>query len=540
MNERLIQMTYNAYEQHLTILIDHNHQAFSRYSTIVQYLDEPFSVWADKIVGLLCAEINESPFILEYTGRAEEAEILSFFAEKCAECVRFEYLPPKVNISQQDRMYQLNQLVKRVSCQSVSVTNILIYTDGSFSEAEQNTISGIASINNRYCRMKVSSEDAQTDSVLSCRFCSFDFLDSALEKDEAGQTADYTFYFVRGVQNRFCGIKSGCTWIYEFDGTDDMFVQLLIKCLFVFPLLRVMRLCVQSLTVRPEIKDELLKITSIEPMLFITADDTVEVGRSIPVVLSMQSAGYPVPPIVCEFEREGIVEYRNNRFHGIKKGKTVARFYIRGDLKPAAVLNINAIERNRIKDLLLSETEIVLPENSNYVLNCSYVPDDADNADTVKFNSDNESVAIISNDGKLRTKQAGVCRIYCTAELVSASCIVTVKPLLRRLVFNGTLEQKDIYLIVGERLPISYSIEPQDCYDPIVAFRSSDYTVLNVKSNEMKAIAPGLAVLSVRNSKKELLCSWNIHILTEKEYKNMNDNKVRSTSKKVFFKRLFG
>ena len=327
--------------------------------------------------------------------------------------------------------------------------------------------------------------------------------------------------------------------MYEFDGSEGMLIERLIKCLFLFPLLKAMRHCLQSLSGQQELNDSLAQIVAMEPVLSVSAESVVELNRSISVKLSMNPADTPIPPIVCDFERDGIVEYRNSRLHGLKTGSTFARFFICGDLKPVAVLPISVIKRNRIKELILSETELILPENSNYAINCTYVPDDADNADTIQFSSDDESIVTVNKDGQLRTRQAGKCRVYCTAEVTSAICDITVKPYLKCLIFDNALKETELCLVLGEKLPLSYRLDPEDCYDSVITFRSSDYTILNIKNHEAEAISVGQAVLSVQNAKQEELRHWNIRIITPKESRRM-ETKTVSPKKVSFFKHLFG
>ncbi len=538
MKNQLVQISYNAYEPHLSILINKNHHEFSKYSTIVQYLDEPFEVWADKITALLAEELNQSNFELEYTGREDEAEILRFFAASVPECVSFTYVSPVVNNSQQERMFALNKLAKQAEPHPVRVTSISVQLDISFSDEERAILQQAVTIQNRYCQIYCDTKNTNVASDIVCIMRLFDSVMRAKEATASETVDGFRLYLIRGINNHFLGLSHN-VWIYEFDGSNNAMLQSVIRFLFMFPMLKAMRNCVTELEAIRTLKEQLAQICTMKPIISVLTEQLIEVERSIPVQFTITPSNVALPRIVCEFDRPGVVDFRNSRLHGLKTGSVTAKFYVSGDMKPIAVFSLSVIRRNRIKELLLSETDLILPENTHFSLNYQYTPIDADNADEIVFRSENEQIVSVTPDGKICTKQPGVCRIFCSAEVITAFCVITVKPVLKSLIFQGQLQNDAITLLVGDRLSLVYQLNPEDCYDPVITFQSSNYTVLNIKGKEAEALSSGDVVLSIRQgAKKELRC-WNVHIMSPKEQKAL-EKQEKKVAKRGFFKRLFG
>lgn len=537
MNNQLVQISYNAYEPHLSILINKDHRAFSKYSTIVQYLDEPFEVWADKITALLSEELNQSNFELEYTGREDEAEILRFFAASVPECVSFSYVSPVVNTSQQERMFELNKLAKLAEPHPIHVTSISVLLDIAFSDEERSVLQQAITIRNRYCQIYCVTDDSETNKDISCVVRLFD---SAVRAGDAAasETADgFRLYLIRSTDNRFAGLFHN-VWLYEYDGSENALVKTAVRYLFMFPLLRAMRNCVTDLKTISTLNEKLTQICTMKPIVSVSAEQVIEVGRSIPVDILITPPDAALPKIICEFDRSGIAEFHNFRLHGLKAGCTTAKFFVSGDKKSIETFSLSVIQRNRIRELMLSETDLILPENTYFSLNYHYAPADADNADQIVFQSENDEIAAITADGKIFAKKPGICRIFCSAEVITAYCVITVKPVLKSLIFQGQLQNDTVTLLVGDRISLDYQLEPKDCYDPVITFRSSNYTVLNIKGREAEALSPGDVVFSVcQNGKKELRC-WNIHIMSEEEQKVLEKQEKKAV-KQSFFKRLF-
>lgn len=538
MKNQLVQISYNAYEPHLSILINRNHQAFSKYSTIVQYLDEPFEVWADKITALLAEELNQSNFELEYTGRVDEAEILRFFAASVPECVSFTYVSPVVNSSQQERMFTLNKLAKQAEPHPVHVTSISVLLDISFSDEERAILQQVITIQNRYCQMYCCTENMDVNSDIFCIMRLFDSVTRAKEA-AASETADgFRLYLIRGINNHFLGLSHN-VWIYEFDGSSNAMLQSAIRFLFMFPMLKAMRNCVTELETVRTLKEQLVQICTMKPIISVLTEQVIEVERSIPVQFTINPSNAALPRIVCEFDRLGVVDFRNSRLHGLKTGSVTAKFYVSGDMKPIAIFSLSVIRRNRIKELLLSETDLVLPEHTHFSLNYHYTPNDADNENEIVFLSENENIVSVTADGKIYTIQPGVCRIFCSAEVVTAYCEITVKPVLKSLIFQGQLKNDAVNLLVGDRISLAYQLDPKDCYDPVITFQSSSYTVLNIKGKEAEALSPGDAVLSVCQGGQKELQHWNVHIMSPEE-KRAIEKQEKKSAKQGFFKKLFG
>lgn len=135
---------------------------------------------------------------------------------------------------------------------------------------------------------------------------------------------------------------------------------------------------------------------------------------------------------------------------------------------------------------------IVLYKNDEYPLKAEITPDYATDQ-TVTWSSSNESVATVSEDGKLFAVSGGNATITCLAmdgSGKSATCEVLVAKPVRSI----SLDKKSMDLYLGERQKLTAKILPEDAYNRNVVWTSGNERVLTVdQSGNLTPVGPGTA-----------------------------------------------
>ena len=127
-----------------------------------------------------------------------------------------------------------------------------------------------------------------------------------------------------------------------------------------------------------------------------------------------------------------------------------------------------------------------------------YYPNDADNKDEIVWRSSDENILSINKDGKLLAKNAGRCRVICTAENVSAQCDCMIMPYMEELIID-TDKDGCIHMTPMQEMAIAYKCIPAECIDKNLTMMSSDNDIVNVVNGMLYAKKRGRAQISIRN-----------------------------------------
>ena len=204
----------------------------------------------------------------------------------------------------------------------------------------------------------------------------------------------------------------------------------------------------------------------------------------------------------------------------------------------------SVIRRNRIEELRLEEDSLTIGEGDFARLSVSYLPVDADNADTIQWSSDQESVAKVDGSGGVRGIARGSCTIRCFADQVSASCRCTVKPHLQTI----SVEEQELEMIYGQERELKIDLKPENCIDDRIVISSMNMQIVNVVGRSLKAIGTGQTRIVIQNSQETVRREITVTVLTEKEYKSRQKQKQKQkekaagnqAGKKGLLSKLFG
>ena len=159
-----------------------------------------------------------------------------------------------------------------------------------------------------------------------------------------------------------------------------------------------------------------------------------------------------------------------------------------------------------VTSVALDKNELSLEKGESAVLTASVNPDDATDK-TVTWESSDETVATVDENGKVTAVGGGTATITAKAGSVSATCEVTVTV----PVTSVTLDKNELSLEKGESAVLTAAVNPDDATDKTVTWESSDETVATVDENgKVTAVAKGTATITVAAGKASASCEVTV------------------------------
>lgn len=188
--------------------------------------------------------------------------------------------------------------------------------------------------------------------------------------------------------------------------------------------------------------------------------------------------------------------------------------------------------------ITLSQEEALLTKaNETLQLAAEVMPEDASNR-TVIWESSNQGVAAVNQEGLVNAKANGTAEITATVEgtELKATCLVTVEiPAPVIPVSKVELDKTAVTLTkAGERIQIKAVVYPENATDKTVSFRSGDSRVAAVDSNGViSAVGNGKAdvIVTTRDGNKTAVCKVNVAIPVKVTGITLDQSEVRLTRK---------
>ena len=152
----------------------------------------------------------------------------------------------------------------------------------------------------------------------------------------------------------------------------------------------------------------------------------------------------------------------------------------------------------KAQSINISETNVVMITGDTKNLTYSISPSSA-SGNSVHWSSSNNSVASVSNDGKIVANSSGTCTITVSVDGVKASSTITV---IDPVYVNSiNLSETKVTLTKGNGKRLSYTINPSNATNKDLTWTSSDNSVVSVDQNgNIKANSKGKAIISVKAS----------------------------------------
>lgn len=139
-------------------------------------------------------------------------------------------------------------------------------------------------------------------------------------------------------------------------------------------------------------------------------------------------------------------------------------------------LNIYDISTIFPESIELNENYLSLHPNESYQLEAIVLPVNTTDK-TLKWTSQDESIAMVSNDGMITAKGIGTTTISATCGDISAICEVTVTPLLAKKV---TLNETSMLLKINETFQLAATVSPENATDKTMVWTSNNESIASV------------------------------------------------------------
>ncbi len=496
-------ITYSCYTRKMTVLLN-GKETLSRNSAILQYMNEPFYRWCSALPELLYRELGED-YRVVYTGRQEEAEILRTIFSRYPHCLALETRDFELQKPLQERMIALSRLMKEKNLPRLPQRIISAVFAGSKKNLEKwKPLLQELDVKNQYCSVAIHTAEWAELSGTDRDVVVFALCATEEEQEEVLERLNGRGYAFLLTETGSAGFQSvtGHSFIYGI--TEKDFFPVIFDCLLLFPLAECFAQYASDL--RRSVREaqtgrKLEALLAVKPCIYVKAPERIEVGTSEPFTIETEPEGVKLPGLTFEYQLPGIVTCNEQRIFGEKAGKTKVRVFEKGSAEPLCELSFEVYTRNRIRELLLSDYSKAIGVGDILRLTCSWQPEDADNADSLQWYSDQEKVAIVTASGNVKALSLGRCRIYCAAEKVSAFCSVEVKPYLTG--FSLPFDKGEpVHLAVGETRQIRCRVEPEGAIDGRLIFSSTDLMTVNAGDGQITGVADGEADIIVENASK--------------------------------------
>lgn len=501
-----INMQYNPYLPRLTLLIDGKQP--SEYSRLTQFADEDIWKWHSEILNVLYNEVRDEFFVI-FTGTEWSIDIMKFECEQNLHCIGFSSELPPVNIPFQKRLGMLNQLVKNNT--EIRFQSTIIESDFVIFPEFQSYLEEIKNIeiSNLFCSTRVQILDRSNNCFENKQNTFLFILVKNLSEGEAAarkyNSDNPVFLIYQGTETKLKKIDN--TYLaYECE-TPEV-ISVILNCFLSFPLMLAFRNCIQSISCGTEINFS--KLTAIEPVVSVKIQKTIETGKSNIIQIAVDPPLSSPPQVIFRVLDNTIATTDNLCVFGVKPGRTQLEAYYYGTKKPFQVCEINVIQRNRIKKIILNDDELILGAGDTRRLQYDYSPVNADNVNTITWKSSDETIASVNSHGTLTCNSPGKCKIWCIAENVSTVCDCEVRPYLESL--SVDLEEDQLHLQPMQEYEVNVEVYPENSIDSDYIMTSSDYNIANIIGNKVVAKNTGTATIEVVNVTRRKKTAFTVKV----------------------------
>ena len=160
-----------------------------------------------------------------------------------------------------------------------------------------------------------------------------------------------------------------------------------------------------------------------------------------------------------------------------------------------------------VSGIVLDKTNVELLEGETITLKATVEPSNATDK-TVTWSTSDATIATVDNNGVVKAIKVGKVTITAKAGDKTATCEVTVKPVL---VSGITLDKTNVELLEGETITLKATVEPSNATDKTVTWSTSDASIATVDNNGVvKAIKVGKVTITAKAGDKTATCEVTV------------------------------
>lgn len=509
----IIDIINNPYTQKLCILIDGRH--ISEFSSLRKFIDEPFNYWCDKIINEIYEECNRKNFIINFFSRKEELKIFNKIAKVNSCCVSINCYLNEISLPLQDRLCKLNSIVKNYSLKNTCIYNkkCCFIFEKNFEYLE--SLLRDIDVKNSFCCINPIFEKNYEYIINEKKVDIIFFIGKDLK---INHKINSIYTYAINIDNKTDSIKfiNKINNTYQYKCNENNLIGAIFECLLLNPLLDIFRSCIFNDYYSYIDRNIIEELTSIHNKIHTKVETTIiEAGRSVRISFS-SNASIDTKSFIYKYSDQDIIFCNGLVVEGLKEGNSNLYIYRPGELDPISVINFKVIKSNKINSIYFKDDYIIVGKGSKYNIDIGYNPNNADNADKIRFKSDNQLVAHVNNNGILVANSVGKCTIICSAEQVSTRCICEVKPYLQKII--PEYEEIDITTTIDHYI-LKVNTQPENCIDSYLVYSSMDNRVVNALSNKLIPHGTGKTKIIIQNKEETVRAEVIVNVMTEKEYK---------------------
>ncbi len=160
-----------------------------------------------------------------------------------------------------------------------------------------------------------------------------------------------------------------------------------------------------------------------------------------------------------------------------------------------------------VSGIVLDKISVELFEGETITLTATVSPDNATDK-TVTWSTSDASIATVDNNGVVKAIKVGKVTITAKAGDKTATCDVTVKPVL---VSGITLDKTSVELLEGGTVTLKATVEPSNATDKTVTWSTLDASIATVDNNGVvKAIKVGKVTITAKAGDKTATCEVTV------------------------------
>lgn len=176
-----------------------------------------------------------------------------------------------------------------------------------------------------------------------------------------------------------------------------------------------------------------------------------------------------------------------------------------GDVSTTCKVTVNPVPATCVE---INVTDLTLHVGQTDKLTATVTPNNTTDK-TVTWESDNEAVATVGTDGTVTGISVGIANITATSGEVSATCKVTVNPVIASSI---TLNVQDITLLVGQTDKVTATVSPDNTTDKTVTWKSDNEAIAIVGSDGIvTGVSVGIANITATCGEASATCKVTVN-----------------------------
>ena len=181
-----------------------------------------------------------------------------------------------------------------------------------------------------------------------------------------------------------------------------------------------------------------------------------------------------------------------------------------GDKSATCKVTVNPI---LAESIAIDKTEVTLTIGASEKLTATVLPEDVTDK-TVTWLTSAAAIATVDNEGNVTAVSVGEATITATCGDKTATCKVTVNPILAESI---TLDKTELSLTIGETDKLTATVLPEDVTDKTLTWSTSDATIATVDNEgNVTAVSVGEATITATCGDKSATCKVTVNpILAE-------------------------